>query len=70
MYILCELYSSFDIMCCTIGSQEEKPFQEFVYQGRIRKNAHPGDVVELDKPLYVRKRSGLANGMFYVVEII
>jgi hypothetical protein len=56
-------FGSICLVCCTIGSQEEESFKEFVYQGKIRKNAHPGDVVELDQPLYVRKRSGLAKGM-------
>jgi len=34
-----------------------------VYHGSIRENAGEGDVVSLDKPIVIRNKSGVANGM-------
>jgi hypothetical protein len=37
-------------------------FPGHVYHGKIWKNAQPGDIVELDQPMYVRNRNGLTSG--------
>jgi hypothetical protein len=53
---------STDVASSFSGLLAEDLFPSFVYTGHILKNAQPGDVVELDEPLYVRNRNGLGNG--------
>jgi hypothetical protein len=47
-----------------VGSEEVSSHKSFVYHGKIWRNAQPGDVVEIDQPIYVRNRNGLTSGMY------
>lgn len=39
-------------------------FHGHVYHGLVREDAMEGDNVELDSPLYVRRRNGLTSGEY------
>lgn len=39
-------------------------FRGYVYHGLVREDAMEGDNVELDSPLYVRRRNGLTSGEY------
>ena len=41
-----------------------EPFRGHVYRGIIKEDAVEGDNVDLDSPLYVRNRNGLARGKY------
>lgn len=47
-------------MCCV----NAESFRGHVYHGIIKEDAVEGDNVDLDSPLYVRNRNGLARGKY------
>jgi len=57
------MLNEYDFCFAMVGSEEVNSFKGLVYHGKIWKNAQPGDVVEVDQPVYVRNRLGLAGGM-------
>ena len=63
MFSLSRLWLCFVV----VGSEEVYSNKSFVYNGTIWRNAQPGDVVEIDQPIYVRNRNGLTSGMFMLV---